>query len=313
MAKKKISVVTGVYNEEEIVRDVYSAIKKVFQKLKKYDHEHIFLDNCSTDGTLAILRSVAAKDKHVKILSYSKNFGPINSGFTGLKYASGDAVIFYEANMKDPIDLIHMFIKYWEQDYQLVYGVRKITADNFVLAFIRRTFYRIVGALSTEKLPLYFGGFSLIDRKIVDEVRKIDDYKPYLRGLISTMGFNHKSLEYMRGSRPKGKGKSKSNLGYLVDFAINAVISYSIAPMRFCTFLGLGMSTLSLFTAIIYLFLKLFYWKVTVPGVTAAIFLILFFSGIQLFFLGVIGEYIGAIHSQVRKKPFVIIKEKVNF
>lgn len=313
MKKKLISIVTGVYNEEKIVLDVYKGIKTQMEHLKSYNYEHLFLDNCSEDKTLAILKKIAVKDKHVKILSYSKNFGPIKSGFIGLQYARGDAVIYYEANMKDPIGLIPTFIKHWEDGYELVYGVRQQTSDNYLLGAMRRVYYRLVNALSDEELPPYFGGFGLIDRKIVNEVIKTDDYKPYVRGLLATVGFRHKRVDYVRGQRPGGKGVSKSNLGYLIDFAINGLISYSIKPIRMMTYLGLGLSLISVISAIIYLILKLMYWKVTVPGITGVIFLVLFFSGIQLFFLGVIGEYVGAIHSQVRKKPFVVIREKINF
>jgi|SRR3989344_5719565 len=309
---KKISIITGVYNEELIVRDVYMSIKKLFTKLKKYDYEHIFLDNGSTDNTLFLLKKIATHDVNIKILSYSKNFGPIKSGFTGIQHVSGDGIIFYEANMKDPVDLIAEFITYWEKGFELVYGTRKETSDNIFLAFMRRSFYKIVNLLSTENLPLYFGGFALIDRNIVNAVKDVDDYKPYLRGLITTVGFKHKQIEYKRLERPQNKGKSKSNLSYLVDFTLNAIISYSIAPIRFCTFFGLVLVTVTLLSLIVYL-LNIFYWESNVRWNLITILIILFFSGIQLFFLGVIGEYIGAIHSQVRKKPFVIIKEKINF
>ena len=164
MKKRLISVVTGVYNEEKIVQDVYSGIKNQMIKLKNYNYEHLFLDNCSEDKTLAILKKIAAKDKHVKILSYSKNFGPIKSGFVGLKYATGDAVIYYEANMKDPIPLIPTFIKHWEDGYELVYGVRQQTSDSYLLGSMRRIYYRFVNALSDEELPPYFGGFGLVGR-----------------------------------------------------------------------------------------------------------------------------------------------------
>lgn len=308
---RKISVVTGVYNEEAVVEKIYKIIHDTFNKIKRYDYEHIFMDNCSTDRTLEILKKIAKKDKRVKILSFSRNFGPEKSGFTGLIHTTGDAVIPYEGNMKDPASLIPTFIKYWEEGYELVYGVRKKTQENFFLAALRKFYYRLIQALSSEDLPLYMGSYSLIDKKIIDVLRTSDDFKPYTRGLIATAGFRHKSIEYVRG--PRRNKRSKTSFNYLVDFAINAIISYSITPIRLTTYFGLGLSILSFVTAVIYLVLKLFYWKVTIPGVSAAILLILFFSGVQLFFMGVIGEYIGAVHSQVRKKPFVIIKEKINF
>lgn len=308
---KKISVITGVYNEAETVRDVYNAIKKVFTGLKKdYDYEHIFMDNHSSDQTVSILKDIAAQDRRVKILVYSKNFGPLKTEMVGYRYATGDVVISYEANLKDPPDLIPSFIKYWENGYDVVYGVRNITHDNLLMSLVRKKFYQLVNFLSDEKLPLNAGSFRLVDRKVVNELIKLDDYKPYTRGLITSIGFKQIGIKYTRRARPKGK--SKSSFKYLIDFAINAIISYSIVPIRLCTYLGLGLAFLSFLGVLIYLVLKLFFWRALIPGIAGIIVLILMFSGVQLFFLGIIGEYIGAIHFQVRKKPFVIIEEKIN-
>lgn len=307
----RISVITGVYNEELTVVEVYETIKKTFKELAdKYDYEHIFMDNCSTDKTLQILREIAAKDKKIKVISYSKNFGPIKSEFIGYKYSSGRAVIDFEANLKDPAELIPVFIKYWEEGYEVVYGVRNKTQDNFFMLFMRKLFYKIADTLSNEPLPQNAGGFRLVDRKVVDELVKIDDFKPYVRGLISSIGFKQIGINYERKARPRGR--SKSNLGYLVDFAINAFISYSVVPIRFCTYLGGALAAVSILLSIVYALMKLFMTNIQPPGIATVVVLILFFSGIQLFFLGVIGEYIGAIHSQVRRKPFVVIKEKIN-
>src|SRR3989344_7599181 len=253
------------------------SIKKRFTKLKKYDYEHIFLDNGSTDNTLFLLKKIATHDVNIKILSYSKNFGPIKSGFTGIQHVSGDGIIFYEANMKDPVDLIAEFITYWEKGFELVYGTRKETSDNIFLAFMRRSFYKIVNLLSTENLPLYFGGFALIDRNIVNAVKDVDDYKPYLRGLITTVGFKHKQIEYKRLSRPKGKGKSKSDIGYLIDFTLNAIVSYSIAPMRICIFLGILISIGSFLWLLGYLFIQLLIFKNTIGELVWTLVLIVFF------------------------------------
>ena len=309
---KKISVITCVYNEEETVRNVYEVIKKVFSELSgKYDYEHIFLDNCSTDGTVSILKDIASQNKQVKILVYSKNFGPLKSEMIGYRYANGDAVIAYEANLKDPPDLIPTFIKHWESGYDVVYGVRIRTHDIFPMSFMRKIFYRIINAMSDEELPLNAGGFRLVDKKVVNELVKLDDYKPYIRGLMASIGFKQIGIKYTR--RARFKGKSKSSLRYLIDFAINATISYSIAPIRLCTYAGIGLASLSFLTALIYLILKLTISDAQIPAVAGVIILVLLFSGIQLFFLGIIGEYIGAIHSQTRKKPFVVIKETVNF
>ncbi|MDD5530433.1 MAG: glycosyltransferase family 2 protein [bacterium] len=309
---KKISVITSCYNEEETIRDVYEKIKEIFVDLRNtYEYEHIFMDNCSTDKTLSILKDIAANDKKIKILSYSKDFGPLKSAMVGYTYAIGNAVISFEANLKDPPELINTFIKYWEEGFDVVYGIRKKTGDKFFMRFMRRFFYWFCNVLSRENLPLNVGGFSLIDRKVVNELIKLDDHKPYTRGLITSIGFKQIGVEYVRGKRQKGK--SKSDMDYLIDFAINAIISYSIKPIRFCTFIGMGLAGLSFLTAIVYFILKLFFWHAQIPAVSALIMAVLFFAGIQLFFLGIIGEYVGAIHSQVRKKPYVVIKEKINF
>jgi len=308
---KKISVITGVLNEEDTVSDVYEKIKSVFDGLQDYEYEHVFMDNCSTDRTLEILRDMASRDKRVKVISYSKNFGPIKSEFIGYSCATGDAVIGFEANLKDPPELIPEFIKNWENGYDVVYGVRNETADNFIMSSMRKLFYRLCKLLSEEPLPLNAGSFRLVDRKVVDELVKLDDYKPYVRGLITTIGYKQIGINYQRKARPRGI--SKSNIAYLVDFAINAFVSYSITLIRACTYIGIFMSVMSFLFAAAYFVIKLFFWEVQAPGVATVIILILFFSGIQLFFLGVIGEYVGAIHSQVRKKPFVVVKEKINF
>lgn len=307
---KKISIITGVYNEEQNVREVYEVIKNVFISLKNYDYEHIFMNNCSTDNTLGVLKEIASQDKRVKVISYSKNFGAIKTELIGYKYATGDAVVCYEANLKDPPELIGDFIKHWEDGYKVVYGIRSKTKDSFLLANLRKLFYVICSFLSEEPLPRNAGGFRLADRAVVDELLKIDDYKPYIRGLITTVGFKQIGINYERRARPRGR--SKSNIGYLVDFAINAIISYSIFPIRLCTYTGIGLSVLCFINGIIYLIAKLTFWKAQIPALAGVIMLFLFFFGILMFFLGVIGEYIGAIHSQVRKKPFVIIEEKIN-
>lgn len=308
---KKISIITGVYNESATIEEVYLVISKLFSNIKNYDYEHIFMDNCSTDNTLAILREIAIHDKRVKVLSYSRNFGPIKTELVGYRYASGDAVIPFEANLKDPPELIIEFIKKWEEGFDVVYGVRVKTKDNIILSAARKLFYKIINFSSEEKFPLNAGSFRLVDRKVVNELVKLDDYKPYIRGLISSIGFRQIGIEYVRRSRPRGRSKSK--FSYLVDFSINALVNYSILPIRLCTYLGLFLFIASLLTAVIFLILKLFFWPTQLPALTALIILVLFFSGIQLFFLGIIGEYIGSIHSQVRKKPFVVIKERINF
>lgn len=308
---KKISVITAAYNEAETIADVYNEIKRIFTGFEgKYDYEHIFLDNCSTDNTVSVLKDLALKDKRVKILVYSKNFGVLKSLMVGYRYVTGDAVICYEANLKDPVDLIPTFIKYWEDGYDVVYGVRNKSRENLLMAFMRRSFYRLVNALSDDKPPLNSGEFRLVDRKIVNELIKLDDYKPYIRGIMASIGFKQIGVEYIRGTRPRGK--SKSSITFLIDFAINGIVSSSYVLIRASTYMGFGLAVLSFLTLVAYLILKLTVWRVQLPIIAGVVILFSTFFGIQLFFMGIIGEYVGAIHSQVRKKPYVVIKEKVN-
>ena len=262
---KKISIITAVYNEEENVREVHETIHALFASIRGYDYEHIFMDNCSTDRTLPILKEIAARDKRVKILAYSKNFGPIKTEMIGYQHATGDAVVCFDANLKDPPELIPIFIKYWEDGYDVVYGVRPKTHDNFLMLRMRKMFYRICSLLSDEPIPENAGGFRLVDRKVVNELIKLDDYKPYLRGLIASIGFTQIGVNYTR--RARQRGKSKSDLRYLFDFAINAFISYSITPIRLCTYTGIALSALSSFTAVGYALLKIFYPRIQPPGI----------------------------------------------
>jgi len=187
---KKLSVITVIYNEEQTIMEVYELIKKTLEPFShKYKYEHIFMDNCSTDATLPILKRIAQQDKRVKILSYSKNFGPIKNEFIGYQHASGDAVIGFEGNLKDPAELIPEFIKLWEEGFDVVYGVRNKTSDGILMAFMRKLFYKLTNIMSEEPLPLNAGVFRIVDRKVVNELVKLDDYKPYVRGLITSIGF----------------------------------------------------------------------------------------------------------------------------
>ena len=306
-----ITVFTGVFNEEETVHEVYETIRNVMESSgDRYNYEHIFGDNCSTDGTVAVLRTIAARDPRVKVLVYSRNFGPLVNEMTCYRHASGDAVIGYEANLKDPPELITEFIKQWEAGYDVVYGIRKKTADRFLMRWLRKRFYRTVNALSEEELPLDAGTYRLVARRVVDELVKLDDYKPYVRGLITSIGYRQIGVEYQR--RPRKRGYSKSSFTYLMDFAVNAMISYSIAPMRICFYTGVIVSATSFLLAFVYLLLKLSVWRAQIPGLAGLIIMFLLFFGLQFAFLGIIGEYIAAIHFQVRKKPFVVIAEKIN-
>ena len=310
--RKLLTILTPVYNEEANVIRCYEEVKRVIESLGKgYDYEHIFGDNRSVDGTMAILRDLAAKDPRVKVLHYSRNFGAEKSGIALLRHASGDAVIGLVCDLQDPPALFPRMVELWEEGNQVVYGVYKNPAENVVMRGMRSVYYALIDRLSPDPLPRDFTGFALLDRRVLDEVVRVDDHAPYARGLISTVGFRQIALPYTRTTRKAGK--SKHGLSFLFDFGINGIVSHSVVPIRVATYVGATLAGGSFLTAFAYAMLKLFRWEIQAPGATSVTVIVLFFAGVQLMFLGVIGEYIGAIHAQVRAKPFVIIDERLNF
>ena len=306
-----ISVITPVFNEELTVRRCHEEVKRVCSALGEgYDYEHIFSDNCSTDGTLDILRELAANDPRVKVLNYSRNFGAEKSGFTAMRHANGDAVIGIPADLQEPPAMIPRFIEYWEKGYEVVYGVYRNHYEGLLKRSSRRFYYWLVDKLSPEPLPQGYSGFGLIDRMVVDEVLEVDDYAPYARGLIATVGFRQIGIPYDRQRRQAGE--SKHGLLFLLGFGANGIITHSLMPIRLVTLGGIMFAALAVFLSFLYVIIKLLVWNFQAPGATTTIVLVLFFSGIQLLTLGILGEYIGAIHSQVRRKPFVIVRERIN-
>ncbi|MBE0637788.1 MAG: glycosyltransferase family 2 protein [Bacteroidales bacterium] len=315
---KLISIITPVFNEEDNIKDCYFAVKNVFEThLKDYNYEHIFADNASTDNSLRVIKEIAATDKRVKIIVNSRNFGASKSSFNSLMYAKGDAAIYtIAADLQDPPDMIPDFIKKWESGYQIVYGVRETREENSLLTFIRKRYYRMVRSLSEFDIPNDVGDFQLLDKIVVDNLRKYDDYFPYVRGLIAQTGFDAAGIKYKHKKRIKGK--AKGTLYPIIDLGINGLVSFTNIPLRIATISGFFISILSVVFALVQLVLWIIntfvYGKeLAAPGLTTLILGMFLFFGITLFFIGILGEYIGAIHAQVRKGPTVIVREKVNF
>ncbi len=314
MSKKKISIVTPCYNEELNVEDCYLTIKALFESvLSDYEYEHIFCDNCSEDNTLLILKNIARDDSNIKVIANSRNFGPFNSMFNGLLSTSGDAVIpFLPADLQDPPEVIPQFIKHWENGFKIVYGVRVDREESFLMRKVRGLYYKLVNKTAHIQIPVNVGEFSLVDKQVVQTLRQYDDYYPYVRGMIANCGFRSTKVEYVW--RARKRGFSKNNLYALIDQGLNGLISFTNLPMRLCMFMGFGISIVSIVYAFISLIIGLVrYREVAAPGMTTLIVALFFFSGVILFALGVMGEYISAIHFQVRKKPLVIEQERINF
>jgi polyisoprenyl-phosphate glycosyltransferase len=309
--KKLISVVTACYNEEENVELLYNEVKRVFEKLPEYDYEHIFIDNASKDKTVPILKNIARNDKNVKIIVNARNFGHIRSPFYGLLQAKGDAVISIVADFQDPPLMIPDFIKKWEEGYKVVVGVKSQSEENPLMFVIRKSYYNLIHKLSEVDQIKNFTGFGLYDQRIIEILRTIDDPYPYMRGLISEIGYDIFCIEYKQPVRKRGI--TKNNFYSLYDMAMLGITNYSKVPLRLATLLGFGIAVLSLVVALIYLIYKIVFWESFSVGIAPLVIGLFFFSAVQLFFIGVIGEYIGSIYTQVLKRPLVIERERVNF
>lgn len=309
--RKRISVVSPCFNEEGNVEALYHAVKDVFAKLGRYDYEHIYIDNASTDGTAAILRRLAAADRNVKVILNSRNFGHIRSPYHALLQTSGDAVVGMASDFQDPPELIADFIAKWEEGYKIVVGIKVEAEESWAMFAVRSAFYRLIGRLSQIRLIKDTTGFGLYDRQVIDILRSIDDPYPYFRGLLADIGFEAARIPYKQPLRRRGI--TKSNFYTLYDLAMLGITNYSKVPLRLATLAGFGMSTLSLLIALGYLVAKLLFWNTFVFGTAPMLIGIFFFGSVQLFFIGVIGEYIGAIHTQVQKRPLVIERERINF
>ena len=308
---KTISVVTPCYNEEDNIYDVYKAIKEIREIHHQYEWEHIFIDNSSVDKTLDLLKEIAYKDKRVKIIVNIRNFGHIRSHVYGYLAAKGDAVIVFLCDLQDPPELIKDFIKKWEEGYKVVVGVKNKSEENLLMFFLRKTFYKIIKSISETDHILNFTGFGLYDKSFLDIIRKLEDPYPYFRGLVAEYGQNRFEIPYTQ--RKRKKGKSKNSFYTLYDSAMQGFVNQSKVPLRLATFLGFSISVLSLMIGIAYFMYKLIFFERFEAGIAPLVVGLFFFGAVQLFFIGIIGEYVGSIHTQVLKRPLVIEKERINF
>jgi glycosyltransferase involved in cell wall biosynthesis len=309
--RKKISVVTPCYNEEGNANAIYTAVKSIMDAKSEYDYEHIFIDNHSTDKTVAILKDIAAKDINVKLIVNSRNFGHIRSPYYGLLQSSGDATIMIVSDLQDPPALINDFIDNWEQGHKIVIGVKNESEESFLMFAIRKSFYNLINRLSDIKLIKNYTGFGLYDKQIIDILRTIDDPYPYFRGLICDIGFEIIKIPYVQPQR--FRGFTKNNFYTLYDIAMLGITNHSKVPLRLATMVGFMASLLSLLVALIYFVYKLLFWNSFTLGSAPLIIGIFLFSAVQLMFIGIIGEYVGSIHTQVLKRPLVIEQERINF
>lgn len=309
--KKLISVVMPCYNEAENVEQAYREVRRIFENLPQYDYEHIFIDNASTDQTVAILKKMAAEDRRLKIIVNTRNFGHIRSPYHGILQAGGAAVICLASDLQEPPVLIPEFLEWWEQGFKMVRGVKSQSEESALMFAIRKMYYNFVNRVSDIKLLKNSTGFGLYDRCVIEELRKIDDPYPYFRGLVSDIGFPSHEIEYTQPTRKRGI--SKNNFYTLYDIAMLGITNHSKVPLRLATMLGFAMAIASFLIAMGYLVAKLIFWDQFSLGTAPLIIGLFFLGSVQLFFIGIIGEYIGAIYTQVQKRPLVVEKERINF
>lgn len=309
---KKISIVSPCYNEELNVEELYKQVKGQFEKLKgMYSYEHIFIDNASTDNTVEELKKLADKDKNVKVIMNAMNFGHIRSPFYGVQQADGDAVILMASDLQDPPELIPQFIQQWESGHRVVIAIKNKSKENPLMYALRTSFYKMIKAISETRQIENFTGYGLYDKSFVQLLRSIKDPYPYMRGLVAEFGGDIGEVYFTQPKRLRGK--THNNFYTLYDMAMLGFVNHSKVPLRMASLIGFICSAISFMVALIYFVYKIFYWDSFQLGFAPLIIGLFFFGSIQLFFLGIVGEYVGSILTQVRHRPLVIEKGRINF
>lgn len=310
-ARKLISVVTPCFNEEGNVEELHRRIVAQFAQLPDCDFEHIYIDNASTDGTVAAIRRLAGADSRVKAIVNTRNFGIIRSSNHALLQAKGDAIINMASDMQEPPELIGDFVRKWQEGYKVVVGVKPQSKETPSMFLLRRLYYATIGRIADVDLIPHYTGFGLYDREVIDLVRRIDDPYPYFRGMIAELGFDHAEVPYEQPLRVRGV--TKNNFYSLYDMAMLGITGHSKVPIRLATMSGFALSAMSLLVAIGYLIYKLMFWDQLSFGMAPILIGFFFFASVQLFFIGILGEYIANIHTQVQKRPLVVERERINF
>lgn len=306
-----ISIITPCYNEVGNVELLYKQIKAIMADVTDIEYELIFIDNASTDGTVAVLRRLAAKDEQVKVILNMRNFGPIRSPYYGLLQCQSEAAILIASDLQDPPLLLPRFIKKWREGYKVVMGVKIQSEESSFIYHLRSMYYRTLKALSEVELVEHATGFGLYDQEVIQKLRLLQDSFPYFRGLLAELGYEHATVEYKQPKRVHGN--TKANFMAFYNLAMIGLTSHSRLPLRLATMLGFFTSIISFLVGMVYLVYKLIDWPNFSLGLAPVVIGLFFLGSVQLFFLGVVGEYIGAIYTQVLKRPLVIEKERINF
>jgi len=311
MQKKLLSIVTPTYNEVDNIESLLDSIREAIAPLEQYDFEIIVIDNCSSDGTQEKIREIAGKDARIKAIFNVRNFGHIRSPYYGILQSNGVATIYLASDFQDPPDLIPKFIEEWEKGWKLVMAVKPVSKSSPLMHFLRKYYYKFLDNISDIEILKDATGFGMYDKKIIEHLKEINDPYPFLRGIICELGYPIKSIPFIQPRRLGGI--TKNNFYTLLDIAMLGLVSHSKVPIRVASLLGFLLGCISILIALYFLVMKLILWDSFPLGSAPAIIGLFFMFGVQLFFVGVLGEYIGSIHTHVRNRPIVVEKERINF
>lgn len=305
-----VSILVPVFNEEATVEHCYRSVRAVFAELPGYDYEMVFSDNRSTDATFAILRGIAAADPAVRVIRLARNYGYQRSLLLGYKTVTGDCAIQLDCDLQDPPALIPEMLAKWREGYQVVYGIRRSLSDGMVTSLARRSFYHLMHRLSGDLLPTDVGEFRLVDRRILDELRRVDDTSPYLRGLIGAMGFDQTGIPYDR--RQRIAGHSKFPLRPMIALAMDGVLNHSLLPLRIASATGLLVGSITFLMIFGYLIARLTFGSSWPGGFATTTLLLLASITLNSLFLGIIGEYLGRVFMQAKHQPTPLVDAHLN-
>jgi glycosyltransferase involved in cell wall biosynthesis len=311
VSRPLISVVVPCYNEEGNIDILYERLCAVFAQFTDIRFQIVFIDNASVDGTQAMLRELAVRDRRVKAIFNIRNFGPLRSPLHGFFESPGDALICMACDLQDPPELLTEFVRHWRAGIKVVIGVKPQSRESPLMFFLRRMYYRILNRISETPLISNFTGFGLYDREVVEALRHIPDRRPYFRGLIAELGYTRAEVPFVQPQRERGV--TKNNFYALYDAAMMGLTSHSRVPLRLATMAGFVLGIISLCVAALYLIAKLMFWDSFALGQAPVLIGVFFFGSVQMFFVGILGEYIGAIHAQIHPRPWVIERERLNF
>ncbi|MES2940132.1 MAG: glycosyltransferase family 2 protein [Pseudomonadota bacterium] len=306
-----ISVLTPCFNEAGNIEELCRRVRQTMEGIDSVAYEHVLIDNNSTDDTVARIRAEISADPRIRLIVNARNFGQVRSPYHGLLQCTGDAVVVLASDLQDPPELIPEFIAHWRAGKPVVLGVKASSEESRTMWLLRSAYYGFAARISDVPLIQHATGFGLYDRSVIEIIRDIGDPYPYFRGMIADIGLEIAKVSYDQGVRRRGI--TKNNFYSLYDVAMLGITSHSKVPLRMATMAGFALSAISLAVALGYLIAKLLFWESFALGIAPVVIGVFFFASVQLFFIGILGEYIGAIHTYVQRRPVAVEKERFNF